>query len=166
MKPYTIIRPKPVLVYPLDDKQAILDYVFHHFIVEGNPAGVDEAGTCLYNTPSGGCAIGCLLKGEIRESIKFQDFSLYDIFKGMLAVKNKFIFGELAKLRGTFSENFDSSFLESLQRWYYFWEDRLYRFLRAKRNREWNGRNREWNSKHLRCGDNIDYASGHLQIKF
>jgi hypothetical protein len=72
-----ILRPKPVLVYPLTDKQIVFDYVYHHFIVEKNPFGyIAETDNCIYDTPSGGCAVGCLLPEELRKRIGDAGFSI------------------------------------------------------------------------------------------
>lgn len=64
------MRSKPILTYPLTDRQTILDYVWHHFLIEGNPPGAAEGReTCLYDTPTGGCAVGCLLPAARREAL-------------------------------------------------------------------------------------------------
>lgn len=56
---------KPVLTYPIVDKQTVIDYVYQHFIVEKNSLVLGTE----YNTDSGGCAIGCLLPPDFRQSI-------------------------------------------------------------------------------------------------
>jgi hypothetical protein len=69
------MRPKPTLTYPLTNKQTVFDYVWHHFVVEKNPRAVvtdpsrDLQSACVYSTPTGGCAVGCLLTQEDRDVI-------------------------------------------------------------------------------------------------
>ncbi len=77
-----ILRPKPVLMYPLNDKQIVFDYVYHHFIVENNPLGYHaEFDSCVYDTPSGGCAIGCLLPEDLRKNIGESQFPINHIYE-------------------------------------------------------------------------------------
>ena len=66
----TILRPKPTLTWPITDKQVAFDYIWHHFVVEKNPPGYSATnGGCLCDTPTGGCAVGCLLPAETRTLI-------------------------------------------------------------------------------------------------
>jgi len=73
-----ILRPKPVLTYPLTDRQTIFDYVFHHFVIDRNPKGMrpDNTFSCVYDTPTGGCAVGCLLPDELRSKIGYTAFGI------------------------------------------------------------------------------------------
>jgi hypothetical protein len=76
------MRPKPVLQYPLADKQAVLDYVWHHFIIENKSFGFNqETNACVYNSPSGGCAVGCVLPQETREKIGTTEFEYGTVMK-------------------------------------------------------------------------------------
>jgi hypothetical protein len=105
----TILRPKPILVYPLDDKQAILDFVYHHFLVENNPPGADDTGQCLYNTPTGGCAIGCLLTPEVRARLK-EDVTTI----GLLL--NRSSDWRCESIKKLFSTSIPSNFFSALQK--------------------------------------------------
>lgn len=77
-----ILRAKPTLTYPLTDKQIVLDYVYHHFIVEKNPFAVvepteeNQSTKCVYDTVSGGCAVGCLLPEDLRKRIGYVAFGI------------------------------------------------------------------------------------------
>ncbi len=103
-----IIRPKPTLVYPLSDIQTIFDYVWHHFIVEKNPPGKDDVG-CVYNTPSGGCAIGCLLKPDVRLGVGDYRCSIGTAMRAVQAED------AMLSIRHTFDINLEVEFLTNLQ---------------------------------------------------
>lgn len=67
------------LSYPLSDKQTIFDHVWQHFVVAGNPLAV-EGRNCVYDTPSGGCVIGCLLPEDFRKQIGKATFGITHVW--------------------------------------------------------------------------------------
>jgi len=67
---------KPVLTYPLTDAQTVFDYVWCHFIIEKNPAGLDGHNKVSYNSPTCGCSIGCLLPENVRRVMGIENYSI------------------------------------------------------------------------------------------
>ena len=55
------MRPETRPDKPYTTKE-ILDRVYQHFVVEGNPRCADDRGSCFYRKT--GCAVGCLLTAE------------------------------------------------------------------------------------------------------
>lgn len=121
---YTPLRPKPVLTYPISDKQVMADYVAHHFFIEGNPAGFDPVvSRCVYDTPSGGCAIGCMLPPDFRATIGKAAFSFSPAFDDVCNLEKG-----VAQLRSATLEKFApcvEEFGTSLQQWHDMYRDDL-----------------------------------------
>jgi len=107
---------KPVLTYPITDKQIAFDYVWHHFVTENNPRGVEPGrGVCVYDTPSGGCAVGCLLPPDLRSRIGQAGFAIDELLTERRC--NSSIDQFLTDLLAVFPESADMiGFLTDLQK--------------------------------------------------
>ncbi len=109
-----IIRPKPTLSYPLKDSQTIFDYIWYHFVVEQNPLGaIEGTASCRYDTPSGGCAIGCLLKEEDRKKVGNASFSVGLAFLNVAQTNSS---GEESIVVRAFDPSANRVLLEDLQK--------------------------------------------------
>jgi hypothetical protein len=95
---------KPILSYPLSDKQLIFDYICEHFLVEKNPFGTNGH-SCIYDTPTNGCAVGCILPEEKRKALRNTPFGI------RLALENN-----IADICSVFITPVNADFLEDLQR--------------------------------------------------
>ncbi len=106
---------KPTLSYPLTDKQVIFDYVWHHFIVEKNPRAIDRDG-CFYDSPAGGCAVGCLMPDDLRRDIGQHTFGIAYVWMDEFTPPGQD--EELRPFRDRIKQAFDEStrdLLKSLQ---------------------------------------------------
>ncbi len=109
---------KPILTYPLTDPQVVFDYVWHHFIIEKNPRAISVSGdNCVYDTPSGGCAVGCVLPPDLRAQIGKTQFSIFHLarnYDSFSATINENIIPFLDDLKAVIPKSL-TSLMEHLQ---------------------------------------------------
>lgn len=102
---------KPTLTYPLTKQQAF-DYVWHHFIVEKNPLAI-RGTACVYNTPEGGCAVGCVLPPDLRRRIGLSSFGMQRVIDALAGVESN---QPPAQLAAVFAEEIAAALgLENLE---------------------------------------------------
>jgi hypothetical protein len=88
-------------------KQQIFDKVWQHFVVNKNPKSVNEHTHCVYSSPEGGCAIGCLIDNDALK----KEFDAQTNHTSIYSIRDRFNI----ELSDYIDPSIKTRFLDSLQ---------------------------------------------------